>query len=126
MTIDYESDSLMSMNDNNKDDLDSIEVPDVEGGRDLSKTRTGIMMRLAIPVDKSIRDQGLDMNDVDTCRRFFRAMVHLGMKKALDIGVTPDEIVCQMIDALNNEIDDRDRLNEPLQTVVVQDGGVKN
>jgi hypothetical protein len=97
--------------DNEKKDADPSGEP-VKNEVDLSKTRTGIMMKLAPVVDKALLDMPLDLENPDNRRRCFRALIHLGLKKMLDIGVDPNFLAQQMLEALGHELEYRSELNK--------------
>jgi hypothetical protein len=90
---------------------DEIKKPEDKPGEesdvDLSKTRTAIMMKLAPAMDKVMLDAGFSFDDPDIRRRYFRAMIHLAMKKMLDIGVHPQQMFEQMVEALGHELEER-------------------
>lgn len=92
---------------------DEIKTPEAQPADvDLTKTRTAIMMKLAIATDKVMLEEGFDFSDNDIRRRFFRAMVHLAVKKMLDVGAPPQFLMDQMLEALGHELQERAELQQ--------------
>lgn len=77
----------------------------------LSTTRTGIMLALAPAVEAAVKAAGLDLTDMNILRRYFRAMVHLGVKRLLDAGIPPEFLIPQMFEVLAHEMEERQRLS---------------
>lgn len=71
-------------------------------------TRTGIMLMLAPALETAVKSSNLDLTDMATLRRYFRALVHLALKKPLDAGVHPDLLMAQVLEAFAREMDERD------------------
>jgi hypothetical protein len=91
-------------------DADKPKENPVEGGENpvnLAETRTGIMLLLAPAIDKTMAESTLDLTNVNILRRFFRAMIHLAIKKMLDAGAPPQFLLAQTVEAINHELEAR-------------------
>jgi len=88
-------------------DADKPKENPAEGGENPvnpAETRTGIMLLLAPVIDKTMAESTLDLTNGDILRRFFRAMIHLAIKKLLDAGAPPQFLVAQTVEAINHEL----------------------
>jgi len=72
-----------------------------------SDTRTGIMLMLSPVIETAIKTANLDLTDVNILRRYFRAMVHLAIKRLLDAGAPPEFLVAQVMEAIGHELEER-------------------
>jgi hypothetical protein len=71
-------------------------------------TRTGIMLAILPTVSAALAAvPGLVLTQKDNARRAFRAVVTIGMKLALDVGLHPNEIFAECGVALTNELKER-------------------
>lgn len=75
-----------------------------------SETRTGIMLMLAPVIESAIQSAKLDLDNPDLLRRYFRAMVHLAIKRMLDAGAPPEFILTQTMEAIGHELEERNKL----------------
>ena len=109
---------------------DEIKKPEATPGEepdvDLSKTRTSIMMKLAPAMDKVMLDSGFSFEDPDIRRRYFRAMIHLAIKKMLDIGAPPQHLFDQMLEALGHELEERGIITPGAPSKPPSNGGMLN
>lgn len=86
---------------------DSLKTPAAEP-TPLHLTRTGIMLTLSPVVSAALATiPGLVLAQKDNARRAFRAVVTIGMKLALDSGLTPQEVFGECGVALTNELKER-------------------
>lgn len=87
-----------------------------------SETRTGIMLMLSPVIESAIQSAKLDLSNPDLLRRYFRAMVHLAIKKLLDAGAAPEFLLTQTMEAIGHELEERSKLstepNVPPSTMV--------
>lgn len=71
-------------------------------------SRTGIQKLVEPLVDEAMVKAGLNMSDPTILRRYFRALMTIGMKRLLDAGAPPPFIVAQAIEAVGHEIEARE------------------
>lgn len=83
------------------------EKPETPETPDLTQTRTGIQLMLAPAIETALKSSGLDMADPNILRRYFRALVHLGITRLLDLGAPPEFLATQMLEALGHEMESR-------------------
>lgn len=106
------------MSDDQKKEPVAGETPPVNP----SETRTGIMLMLAPVIENAIQTANLDLGNPDLLRRYFRAMVHLAIKRLLDAGAAPEFLLTQTMEAIGHELEERSKLptepNVPPSTMV--------
>lgn len=88
-----------------KDEKDPVAGDPPPGN--LSDSRTGIMLMLSPVIESAIKTAKLDLADVSILRRYFRAMVHLAIKRLLDAGAPPEFLVAQTLEAIGHELEER-------------------
>lgn len=90
--------------DNKKDPVEGEKPPEKS-----SDTRTGIMLMLSPAIETAIKTANLDLTNTDILRRYFRAMVHLAIKRLLDAGAPPEFLVAQTLEAIGHELEEREK-----------------
>lgn len=92
------------------DDQKKEPVADEPSPVNPSETRTGIMLMLAPVIESAIQTANLDLTNPDLLRRYFRAMVHLAIKRLLDAGASPEFLLTQTWEAIGHELEERTQL----------------
>lgn len=91
----------------------------------MNETRTGIMKQIEPVIEEALVASGLNLNNPDILRRYFRALVHVGAKRLLDAGAPAQFVAGQAIEAIGHELAEREAAGTAL-TAKAGDPTVEN